>query len=572
MRRRTFLHTAARTAGLAGLGATALPVTGHRFERPRSSDADSSDTGQSPDAQSAGSVLATDHADFGPIGSVAVTNDSSSFQATEAATTPDGRYAFVAKLDGFHTVDLADPADPTVVATRAATLGPDGEALGSLKDLQYDRERLLVVSDDYGSGPNGLAVFDVSDPTEPRPVRSYETGYPIHNADLYRGHAYLTTGPALEVVDVAADQPSVVAAWSVTDYDDTYQSVQRSLRNLHDIVVERDRAYLAYWDAGAWILDVSDPTTPTYLGHAADYTAAELAALESGEIGEQFYEPPGNAHYAQPNDDGTLLAVGAESWNVEGSSIETNEPDDEDEGGPGGIALYDITDPANPRELATIDPPLPPEGETARRSDGYFTTAHNFDIVGDILYSSWYRAGVKVHDISDPAAPVELAHWSNGSETSFWTARCAVPGEYFVGVSHGNFDDVARPGGLYVFPDPAEATATVTPNVTPTPTAAGPSTETPTESVTDGRTGGTDSDNADDAGSEPSESSTGTSPTNSPPTDGDTATAPATPAPDPTTTSGAGPGLGVLAALAGLGVGAWRFGRRTGGDGNDGDR
>mgnify|MGYP000088422834 CR=1 FL=1 len=562
MRRREFLRAAAGTAGLAGLTASALPTAGHGRDRPRSSGSDRSTS----DGSTASDAAATDRADFGPMGRVAVTNDSGSYQATDAATTPDGRYAFVSKLDGFHTVDLADPGDPEIVATREATLGSDGEVLGQLKDLKHDRERVLVVSDDYGGGPNGLAVFDVSDPTDPVQTRSFETGYPVHNADLYRDHAYLTTGPALEIVDVAADQPSLVAAWSVTDYDDTYQSVQRSLRNLHDIRVERDRAYLAYWDAGAWILDVSDPTTPTHLGHAADYTAEELAGLEPEEVGEHFYEPPGNAHYAQPSDDGTLLAVGAESWNVEGPSIEGDEPASEDTGGPGGIALYDITDPANPRELAAIDPPLPPEGETAKRSGGYYTTAHNFDIVGDVLYSSWYRAGVKVHDISDPANPVELAHWADGAETSFWTARCAVPGEYFVGVSHGNFDDQSRPGGLYVFPDPAEATATITPNVTPTPTAtptaAGPSAETPTEPATDGPTdGGTDSGNGG-AGGDPSASPTGT-----PQTDGDTATAPATP--DPTTTGGAGPGLGVLGALAGLGAGAWRLGRRSGDDGPD---
>jgi hypothetical protein len=564
MRRREFLRAAAGTAGLAGLSASALPAAAHGFDRPRPAT-----DGHSTDDRSAAGSVATDHGDFGPLGRVAVTNDSGGFQATEAATTPDGRYAFVSKLDGFHTVDLADPADPVIVATREGILGDSGPALGQLKDLKYDRERLLVVSD--GGSRTGLAVFDVSDPTDPRLARSYETGYPIHNADLYRDHAYLTTGLGLDVVDVATDPPSRVAAWSIIDYDDTYEEVPSPsyLLNLHDVTVQNGRAYLAHWDAGAWILDVSDPTEPTHIGHAADYTAEELAAISDDDIGEYFYEPPGNAHYAQPNDDGTLLAVGVESWDIEGPSVETDEPESEDTGGPGGITLHDIADPTEPRELATIDPPLPPEGETARRSGGYFTTAHNFDIVGDVLYSSWYRAGVKVHDISDPADPVEVAHWADGSETSFWTARCAVPGEYFVGVSHGNFDGEPRPGGLYVFPDPAESEATITPNVTPTPTASPTATPTATEGPTErptgspigGRAGGDDGDGGADAGAT-------AMPTDTPAVGDGTTTGPATPATDPTTSAG-GPGLGVLAGLASVGIGAWRFARRA--DDGDGD-
>jgi len=529
MRRRQFLRAAAALGGLSGPVASALPAAGHDADQPRSSENRSSDS----------TVGATATDGFGPLGHVELRDESVRFEATEAVTTPEGRYAFVAVSDGFVVVDLADPASPQVVATREDIPSPDIGTIGSLKDLAYDRERVLVASD----RGDGIAVFDVSDPTDPQLTRSYGTGYAVHNADLSGDYAYLTTGTALEIVDVSTDSPSPAGddrpTWSVIDYDDAYADVDPNLRNLHDIYVQDGRAYLAYWDAGTWILDVSDPAAPAHLGHVADYTAEELAAIPDSDVGEAFLEPPGNSHYARPNDDGTLLAVGVESWDAEGSRIETDEPEDEDRGGPGSIHLWDIADPAEPSALATIDPPQPPAGETTRRNGGFYTTAHNFDIVGNVLYSSWYRGGVKVHDISDPATPVELAHWADGATTSFWTAHSAVPGDFFVAASHGDLPDSSVAGGLYTFPDPTDADPAPTPSATATPTAN--ATPTPT---------------ATQASPAPSETTTPTGPA----TDS-VARSPGT------TTGDGGPGLGIGSALAGLGAGAWWLaGRRDGDD------
>ncbi|MFC7197362.1 LVIVD repeat-containing protein [Halosimplex aquaticum] len=368
------------------------------------------------------------------------------------------------------------------------------------------------------------------------------------------------------------DEPESVATWSVTDYDDAYEDVSRGLRNLHDLYVQNGRAYLAYWDAGTWILDVSDPANPSHVGHATDYSAEDLAGLSGAELSEYALEPEGNDHYVQPDDDGDLLAVGGESWDLEHETIETDEPEEADLGGPSGIVLWDISDPADPEELSEIEPPMPPEGETTRRRGGYYTTSHNFEIAGDYLYSSWYRGGVKVHDISDPENPEELAHWADGDETS-WTARTGIPGEYFIATSYTHPTEDDGPGGFYTFPDPTDNTATVTPSGgsvdagTASGTTAGPTaTETPTETST-----ATATDTAAPAATDtaaPTDASTptatpratatqtpmagGTDPGADAPTDESTATA-------TDTTSGDGPGLGVLSGLAALGIGAWRL-------------
>jgi hypothetical protein len=87
-----------------------------------------------------------------------------------------------------------------------------------------------------------------------------------------------------------------------------------------------------------------------------------------------------------------------------------------------------------------------------------WTTAHNLDIREETLYTSWYRGGVKRHDVSTPLTPVEESWWLAPDEASFWTAQAVRTGTngFFVASSRGVDDS---PGRLYTFPDrPGERT------------------------------------------------------------------------------------------------------------------
>ncbi|WP_415379885.1 hypothetical protein [Halosimplex sp. TS25] len=571
MRRREYLRSAVGAAGLVGIAGNALSAAGSDDDASPSTQPTTATAATSPPQTTADGTGTDDGDDFSPLARIDVTNGSGAYQTTEAVMEPSGRYAFASRVDGFYVVDCDDPENPEEIGSYTGIESPDGRPIEMILDLKYNQDRLMLVTEG-GSQFRGIALYDVSDPTSPEPLKTYETSYSIHNSDLHGEYAYLTTGSELEIVHVAPDEPEPVARWSVTDYDDAYEDVSRGLRNLHDMYVQNGRAYLAYWDAGSWILDVSDPANPEYVGHVADYTAEELADLDRTKISEYRIEPEGNDHYVQPDDDGDLLAVGGESWDLEAESIETDEPEEEDLGGPSGIVLWDISDPANPEELSEIEPPMPPEGETTRRRGGYYTTSHNFEIAGDFLYSSWYRGGVKVHDISDPANPEELAHWENGDETSFWTARVGVPGEYFIATSYTHPTEPDSPGGFFTFPDPTDNTATVTPSGGSVDSGTGSgttaddirttATEAPTESPTATRTEiptATETATPTDASTPtatPRSTATetpmagGTDPGTDAPTDESTAT---------DTTSGDGPGLGVLSGIAALGIGAWRL-------------
>ncbi|WP_336325444.1 LVIVD repeat-containing protein [Halovenus sp. HT40] len=395
-----------------------------------------------------GAQSGDDATSLAPLGSVEVSG------ATDC--TVQEEFAYIAADDGVAVVDISQPESPTVVAERRDIETGTGAPFQDVLDCWVWEDR-LVVGGPGNFNPNsahGFALYDITDPTEPEQLAFYETGQPmdggfyIHNLYIDEGIVYLTGSAApanpLVMVDVTGAEPEEVGRWSLNDYDEGYADVQRASRSLHDVTVQDGIAYIPCWDAGTWIVDVSDPQNPAVLASIGEYDLADLRPFSQPQAIRESLSPPGNAHYTMINDDGSLLAVGEEGWDFNGS------------GGPGGIDLYDVEDPADPQHLARIDPP---PGEDQTRS-GRFTSAHNFDFAGDQFYSSWYYGGVKIHDISEPSNPEEIGHWRNSEQTSFWTAEAATDG--FVATS-ADVSKILRENppavreALYVFPDSPEA-------------------------------------------------------------------------------------------------------------------
>lgn len=398
-----------------------------------------------------------------PLGSLPVAG------AREAVVGPDGVTVFVAGLDGFAVVDVSAPADPRLLAERRGLL-PDapGGPLGGVQEVAVDGDRLLVVGPAHPQTDAVYAalLYDVSDPADPHRLAVHETEYPIHNGALRDGRAFLTanddeTNP-LEVVEMEGGGagPSVLGRWSVVDEDEAWARVPAPVRPLHDVTVEGDVAYCSCWDAGTWLVDVSDPSEPRALGHLGERSPDALAAV--ADAGVESTELPGNHHSAAVDGPGDLVAVGHEAWDA----------DSDGAGGPGGVTLVDVSAPESPERLATIAPP--PTADPSRR--GVWTTAHNADLRAGRLYSAWYQGGVRVHDVSDPRAPREVATWRDVETARFWTAVRAT--DAVVASSMGT--ETGEPG-LYTFPVPDETKRR--PAVGPPPTSS-PRTSTAARQVT----------------------------------------------------------------------------------------
>jgi hypothetical protein len=150
-------------------------------------------------------------------------------------------------------------------------------------------------------------------------------------------------------------------------------------------------AYLGSWGSaancpglGARIFDVRDPTTPTFLGTAAVYagtTAEHLAGVR----------------YATAAFTGSVLFVGIQRCSPSG-------------GAPSGLAIWDVTDPANPAELGFVSTGRGPRGvhEFTVRQYGdrwlAYLAASNSEVSGG-------EGDLRIVDVTDPRQAREIGQW-----------------------------------------------------------------------------------------------------------------------------------------------------------------
>jgi hypothetical protein len=144
------------------------------------------------------------------------------------------------------------------------------------------------------------------------------------------------------------------------------------------------------------IWDVSDPLAPVTLGRTVPPT--------------QF------AHSIAITHDGKYMVVGDEA--IAGNDCV---------GGPtGSIWIYDITNRALPVLTGHFGPQRGPQPAGSPDVDrNGWCSAHLFNFVPGTytLVASWYAGGMNVIDLTDPAAPQEIAHYMGVDEiTNYWSA------------------------------------------------------------------------------------------------------------------------------------------------------
>lgn len=412
MRRRTLLRSLAAASGAGAAGtAAAHPLP--------------TDNGATPAGTPTGGE---------PLGSLDLPG------ARELVTSPDGHTAYVATGDGIAVVDLVSPGDPRLLATRTDLLADSTDGpMQVVQDLALADDRLLVAGPaNPAEGAHGVVVFDVSDRTDPERVGAVELDTRIHNCDFDGRYAYITANgrPASPLAVVDTESGEEAGSWSLLDADERWAEVNPALRPLHDITVQNAYAYLAYWDAGTWIVDVSDPADISLVARVRGRDRETLAAVADPRT--ERTEAPGNDHFVTVDEDADLLGVGGESWDA----------GDDGTSGPSGVELFDIGDPRSPESLATIDPPSTSDPTRG----GVLTTAHNFELTDGRLYSAWYQGGVRVHDVREPSEPRQIFRWRDSERTSFWTTQRGAG--CFVAANTAALDG-SIPPGVYTFPDPA---------------------------------------------------------------------------------------------------------------------
>jgi hypothetical protein len=231
---------------------------------------------------------------------------------------------------------------------------PVGSRTNDVRVAAMNSGDILVHSNEScGGGPGGYEIYNVDDPTNPvylASVRIDELN-PISNAlfggitDVGVHNLFLFTQGSSDYVAVTAETafdnfqiyditdptaPSLVSAWGAEEiFDpgvgDETVDVGRVLnaaldllsgfgasqnKFLHDVTVSADgtHAYLANWDAGLVLLDVSDPANPGLVSVAIDPANGSL----DGEV---------NSHSVWPSADGRVVVEGEEDFSAWEGSI-----------------------------------------------------------------------------------------------------------------------------------------------------------------------------------------------------------------------------------------------------------
>lgn len=349
----------------------------------------------------------------------------------------EGNYIYVANGSGMSIIDSRNPGRLRTVAEVPLSEYVDGTF--DIRDVKVDGDLAIAgnnadrfVDRLVQNEPLGIAVFDVADPSEPEFLSFYEPDPPagVHNCFLDGDTAYLANrsdyvfedeegvgihiigNTGVEIVDLSdPTNPTHAGEWKLRDRFPAFAKSGASWS--HDVYVQDDLLYNTYWDAGIVVLDVSEPE-PQFVTQFGDEPHADIEVRpwrpeeESFQEyvsvlpADKFFGPPGNASYAQPSPDGDHLFV---SYEIE--------PESEDAGTDdyGGIRVFDISDLQNVTQVGFIPAP---EGDGRRH-------AFNSDVTNNRLSSAWFNGGVRVHDITDPANPDEIARYRRDG-TAFWSA------------------------------------------------------------------------------------------------------------------------------------------------------
>ncbi len=274
---------------------------------------------------------------------------------------------------------------------------------------------------------DGVAIVDVSNPSNPELSAKLRLGT-IFDVKAWRHYAYAVNGGTSGngfVIDVNDPRnPQVVGTfpsghnlfitdsgymikeipgvqvWDLNPDPTNPQMVWQGGVEGHDASVIGNRLYDFHGTAGTFIYDFTNPKNPVLLGEITDPAIS--------------YH-----HSGWTSRDGRYLFICDEL-------AQNPSPD---------ITVWDIQDPANPVRV----------GQFADST----ATVHNLYIIGDFAFISYYTAGFRVLDVSDPTHPKLLDEFDTTPE---------ITGEGFAGAwgvypftPSGNIYVSDIKHGLYVF-------------------------------------------------------------------------------------------------------------------------
>jgi len=284
-----------------------------------------------------------------------------------------GHYAFLANGgDGLRIYDVSNPKNPVCVG-HTNDVGLNGNAMG------------IALFDDYAyvaNGNDGMRIYDISDPTHPKNV----------------GHAPEIANPA----------SSFGIAASGVRRDGLFQTIRSWFFGKHRKGAHY--AFLANYNDGLRIYDVSDPANPKRIAHVNDGGTALFPAVSGKYLflandfdGLRIYDI---SNPANPTNIARIKDTGY-PWGVAISGKYAYVADNFY-----GLSIFDISDPTHPISVAHINNSPPREVFNGHNNDHvhFDGSAYGIAVAGHHAYLANFGDGVRVYDISVPTNPINIAH------------------------------------------------------------------------------------------------------------------------------------------------------------------
>jgi len=291
---------------------------------------------------------------------------------------------------------ILDASDPTALRLVEQWPAPHGS---HTHKVQVADGLLLVNQERFRGGDPyaaGMAVYSLEDPFAPRPIGYFRsTGYGVHRVVWMGGdYAYVSAIPdgfddrIFVIVDMRdPERPVEAGRWWWPGMHrgggETPTWPAEARYAAHHALLDGDLAYLGFDDAGMVVLDLSDVSAPK-----------QLSTLQ--------WDGCHSTHTCMPLPGRGIVVVTDE------------ETKDRVERGERRIRTIDVSDPTAPRVAGV----MPSPGLEEFGQKGLRFGPHNLHEnrpgsyrSAEVVFATYFNAGVRVYDVADPSDPREIASW-----------------------------------------------------------------------------------------------------------------------------------------------------------------
>ncbi len=318
--------------------------------------------------------------------------------------TISGNYAYLGFMygpEGTAIYDISDPRAPKLMSQ----LNLENPQTHSHKVRVVDD--IMIVNSERHKGPakdyddGGFRIYDVSNKSAPKLIHFEKTwGKGVHRFDCDETYAYISTemegfvGNILVIYDIRKpSKPEEVGRWWMPGQNvagGETPDPKGVNHRLHHALRSGDLLFAGTWMSGYWIIDISDISNPKTVGH---YDVHPEAAEPSHTFVHVPFEVAGRQ---------IALATDEERANRGDDEGRAHAP----------FYVFDVTAPEKPVKLAEYHVP---ESASPYADCGPGTRygAHQLceKIDDTISYVTWFGAGLRLIDFSDPSAPRDVGHY-----------------------------------------------------------------------------------------------------------------------------------------------------------------